>query len=181
MKFSEWIKIQIDAMRAMVVSDDPPPVPPEGVDEINSERGLILRFQSSTANLSRVRKAIERYCENTKLEPSARDEVGLVVNEALANVIRHAYSNKKDQPIELRAEVYHGGLKLHMRDWGNGINPTGKPRPPHDPLVPGGLGLMCMKHLMDDMHFVPQPDGMLLEMTRTTTSSRASELHQKTD
>jgi serine/threonine-protein kinase RsbW len=179
MKFSEWIKIQIDALRSIIVSDDPPPVPPDGVEESKSDPGIILRFQSSPANLSRVRKAIERFCENTRLDPAARDEVGLVVNEALANVIRHAYSNKSDQPIELRAEPFDSGLKLHIRDWGNGVDPTGKPRPPHDPLVPGGLGLMCMSRLMDDMHFVPQPDGMLLEMTRTTTASRASEVHRE--
>lgn len=174
MKFSEWIKLQIESLRSMIVTDDPPPVPPNGVEEIKSGDGIILRFQSSTSNLSRVRKAIEAFCERTRLDTPARDEVGLVVNEALANVIRHAYENQQDKPIELRAEPFDTGLKLRIRDWGNGVDPTGKPRPEHDPLVPGGLGLICMKHLMDEMRFVPEPDGMLLEMTRTTPGSKAA-------
>jgi len=174
MSFSEWIKVQIEALRAMIVSDDPPP--PDGVEEIKSGDGIILRFQSSPSNLSRVRKAIERFCENTELDMPARDEVGLVVNEALANVIRHAYENVKDKPIELRAELCEGGLKIRIRDWGNGVDPSVEPRPPHDPMVPGGLGLICMQHLMDDMRFVPQSDGMLLELARTTPGSKAASI-----
>jgi serine/threonine-protein kinase RsbW len=174
MKFSEWIKIQIDSLRAMLVTDDPPAVPPEGVDQIEVEKGIVLRFVSSPANLSRVRKAIEKFSERTQLDAQARDEVGLVVNEALANVIRHAYRSEKDKPIELKAEIFQGGLKVQIRDWGTGVDPTHRPRPTHDPLVPGGLGLMCMKHLMDDMQFIPQTDGMLLEMSRTTPGSKAA-------
>jgi len=30
---SEWIKLQIDALRSIVVADDPPPVPPDGIAE----------------------------------------------------------------------------------------------------------------------------------------------------
>ena len=174
MTFSEWIKIQIDALRAMIVSDDPPPIPPDGVDEKKTADGIVLRLLSSPANLSRVRKAIERFCETTQLDSPARDEVGLVVNEALANVIRHAYQGEHDKPIEVRATPFQSGLKIQIRDWGNGIDPTGKPRPVHDPLIPGGLGLICMKHLMNEMHFAKQPDGMLLEMIRTSPGSKAA-------
>lgn len=173
MRMSEWIKLQIDALRSMIVADDPPPVPPDGVAETRSGDAVLLRFQSSTANLSRARKAVEKFCENTELDQPARDEIGLVVNEALANVIRHAYSGANDQPIELRLEPYHGGVCLQIRDWGNGRDPSEGFKQRHDPLVPGGLGLICLKKLMDGIKFTPQTDGMLLEMIRTSPGSRA--------
>ena len=95
MTFADWIKVQIDALRAMLAQDDGPSIPPDGVTEIRSGDQLLLQFRSSTANLSKVRKAIEKFCEHTSLDLAAREEIGLVVNEALANVIRHAYSNVK--------------------------------------------------------------------------------------
>jgi anti-sigma regulatory factor (Ser/Thr protein kinase) len=170
---SEWIKLQIDALRSMIAPEDPPPVPPDGVAETPNGDGVILMFQSSTANLSRARKAVEKFCEKTKLDQHARDEIGLVVNEALANVIRHAYDNAGDKPIEMKMEPYHGGICLQIRDWGNGKDPSEGFHQPKDPLVPGGLGLICLKKLMDGIKFTTQSDGMLLEMIRTTAGSKA--------
>jgi anti-sigma regulatory factor (Ser/Thr protein kinase) len=156
MRLSEWVKLQVDAFRSMIASDEPPPVPPDGVDETRDGDEMILRFQSRPANLSRTRKAIEKFCESTQLDQPARDEIGLVVNEAIANVMRHAYENAVDRPIEVRVEPYHGGICLKIRDWGNGTDPTEGFKKPKDPLVPGGH------------------DGMLLEMIRTTSGSKAA-------
>jgi serine/threonine-protein kinase RsbW len=176
MSFSEWIKLQIESLRAMIVHDDPPPVPPDGVAEVAVEDGVSLRFLSNTANLGRARKAVEKFCESTSLDQPARDEIGLVINEAIANVIRHAYDNDPGKPIELTLRHQGDGVKIQLRDWGKGVNPAEKPMVEKDPLVPGGLGLICLKRLMDDVQFTPQPDGMLLEMTRTTSGSKAAHI-----
>jgi anti-sigma regulatory factor (Ser/Thr protein kinase) len=171
---SEWIKLQIDALRSIIVADDPPPVPPDGLEESRAGDSLVLRFLSSTANLSRARKAVEKFCETTQLDQPARDEIGLVVNEALANVMRHAYEGASDKPIEMKLEPYHGGICLQLRDWGNGKDPTDGFKHNKDPLVPGGLGLICLKKLTDGIKFTPQTDGMLLEIIRTSAGSRAA-------
>jgi serine/threonine-protein kinase RsbW len=97
----------------------------------------------------------------------ASDEVGLCVNEALANVIRHAYGNADHKPIEIDAEYRDDAVRIAIRDWGNGVNPHQLPAAPHDPLKPGGLGMICLGQMMSDVKFTPQPDGMLLEMTRS--------------
>ncbi len=173
MRMSEWIKLQIDALRSIIVPDDPPPVPPDGVAESRDGDVVKLIFLSSTANISRARKAVEKFCETTELDQHARDEIGLVVNEALANVMRHAYDGASDRPIEMHLEPYHGGVCLRIRDWGNGKDPTEGFNQPKDPLVPGGLGLICLKKLTDGIKFTAQSDGMLLEMIRTSTGSRA--------
>lgn len=106
------------------------------------------------------------------LDTPACEEVGLVLNEALANVIRHAYNGATDKPIEIAARRQKDGVTITMRDWGNGVDPSSIPRPEHDPLTPGGLGLICLRRLMDHVAYIPQPDGMLLTMTRTTPGSK---------
>src|SRR3712207_7212584 len=53
----------------------------------------------------------------------------------------------------------------------SGVNPltVGKV---HDPLTPGGLGLVCLRQLLDEMAFTPLPDGMLLTMVKRRAGAR---------
>jgi serine/threonine-protein kinase RsbW len=84
----------------------------------------------------------------------------------MANVTRHAYAGAVDRPIEVRGCCDGDAVRLTIRDWGNGVNPESLPRRPKDPLTPGGLGLICLRSLIDELTFAPQPDGMLLTMTK---------------
>ncbi len=126
-----------------------------------------LKVTSDPANLAPTRKSIESFCCCHGLDQKACDEVGLCFNEALANVTRHAYGGAPDRPVEVHAWAANGAVTVTIRDWGNGVNPERLPRKPKDPMVPGGLGLICMHELLDDMRFTPQPDGgMLLTMVK---------------
>jgi anti-sigma regulatory factor (Ser/Thr protein kinase) len=125
-----------------------------------------LRFASDPANLAGAREAIERLALAGGLDATSTGEVGLSVNEALANVMRHAYGGATDKPIDVAAWWQDDTLIVTIRDWGNGINPEAQPEKRHNPLKPGGLGLICIRKLMDEIKFAPQPDGMLLTMKR---------------
>lgn len=128
---------------------------------------LRLRIRSDPANLSAVRKAVEVLAMTGGFDAIACGEIALCVNEALANVIRHAYEGAMDQPIEILAEMTGAQIRIRIRDWGNGVNPDELPPAEHDPLTPGGLGLICLRRMMDDVRFIPQSDGgMVLEMSR---------------
>ena len=177
MRFSDWINSQIVALRSMIGSAPPESAgggSPNGVAEKNWPDRMLCSFSSSPANLASVRKAVERFCKTTSLDEPARDEIGLVVNEALANVTRHAYGCATDKPVELRAEHFKDGIRIAIRDWGNGVKPVDVSEAEKDPMIPGGLGLICMKRLMDDAQFFPEPDGMRLVLTRTTSGSKAA-------
>ena len=133
---------------------------------------LRLQVTSDTANLARVRRAAEEYAAAAGFDEVAVAEVGLVVNEAMANVIRHAYDNQPGRPIEFEAdpvsEPHHGlELRLRLRDWGKGENPETKRIRGYVPGEPGGLGMVCLKQMLDGVEYAPQPDGgMLLTMTK---------------
>lgn len=125
-------------------------------------RRLELNVTSAPANLAVVRLACEKFCAQHGLPREAVDEVGLCVNEAMANVTRHAYGGKTDRPVRVLAQAVDCGVEIRIRDWGNGVNPETLPAKSVDPLTPGGLGLVCLRRLMDEARFEPQPDGMLL-------------------
>ena len=125
-----------------------------------------MLINSDPANLADVRHRVERLCATHGLDEKAIGEVGLCVNEAMANVIRHAYDGATDRPIEIVVECDDARVTIRIRDWGNGKDPSELPAKKKDPLKPGGLGLICLREMMDDVQFQQQPDGMLLEMTK---------------
>jgi serine/threonine-protein kinase RsbW len=127
---------------------------------------LKLNITSDPANLAEVRRAVESLCRQHGFDDASIDDVGLCVNEALANVIRHAYDGAIDRPIEVSVDCDQRAVTVRIRDWGNGIDPSAKPIAPKDPLKPGGLGLICLRKMMDSTEFLPQNDGMLLIMSR---------------
>jgi serine/threonine-protein kinase RsbW len=120
---------------------------------------------SDTSELATVRHGVEAFCAAAGFDQKDAGEIGLVINEAMANVLRHAYAGKEHGRMDIDADFADDVLTLSIRDWGSGVLP---PSPPakKDPLEPGGLGLMCLRSLMDNVRFDPQPDGMLLTMKR---------------
>ncbi len=130
---------------------------------------LHARLTSDPAQIAATRKTAEAFASSHGFDGPAVEEIGLVLNEALANVMRHAYEGRTDKPIELNIEAdpaAGGGLWIELRDWGNGVIPDLSSAEKTDLLVPGGLGLPCMKKMMTSLEFVRQPDGMLLKMYR---------------
>jgi serine/threonine-protein kinase RsbW len=130
---------------------------------------ISLRIQSDAADVPAARHAVESFYESHGFDKQACEDVGLCVNEALANIIRHAYQEQPSRPIQIDAALSTDGeLTLRIRDWGSGVNPAELPPSPasSDPLTPGGLGMICLRQMMDEVVFTPQRDGMLLEMKR---------------
>ena len=125
---------------------------------------LKLSIRSDPAQLSPVRKSVESFCAENGFDEKAVGEIGLCLNEAIANVIRHAYHGQHDQPVEIEARIESNSLHIQVRDWGDGVKPDIMKKVEKDPMKPGGLGLICMGRLMDKVAFTPQSPGMLLEM-----------------
>lgn len=130
---------------------------------------LRLNINSDPATLAGVRHDVEGLCSSNGFDEKSVGDIGLCVNEALANVMRHAYGGAKDKKIQLQADVNETGVTIQIRDWGNGVDPSKLPpkkQSKRDLLQPGGLGLLCLNEMMDRVDFEPQTDGMLLTMEK---------------
>jgi len=141
-------------------SDNPPPT--KGV----SPKQLQLKINSDPATLQEVRKTLEDFAAQHGGDESCQNDIGLCVNEALANVMRHAYRGAKDQPIEISIEDAGARLVIRLRDWGQSFDPAVLKDRKYDPLEPGGLGVICMRRMMDHVSYVPKEKGMLLTLER---------------
>jgi anti-sigma regulatory factor (Ser/Thr protein kinase) len=134
-----------------------------------------VTIPSDPSEIGAVRRSVEEAAASLGMDERAAGDVGLCVNEALANVMRHAYGGATDRPIAVSCHCQDDELVVTIRDWGNGVNPAELPPKPYDPLQPGGLGLICLKQMLSEVTYVPQPDGMLLVMKkRTPTKPKTS-------
>ncbi len=142
----------------------------------DGQRRLEVRIQSHATQIARVRRAVERFAAEAGFPEKDRDDIGLCVNEAIANVIRHGYGGASHRPIVISAEFPTTlestdqksspgrALCVTIRDWGSATNPADLATKPYDPLEPGGVGLICLQSLLDRVTYAPQHDGMLLTL-----------------
>ena len=108
-----------------------------------------------------ARAALERATEIMHFAAPASRAIVRSVDEALANVIRHAYQGRPGQPIEvscwrLRADGGKQslqGIEIVLVDSGVPLDPAKLKGRPLDEIRPGGLGLHFMRQSMDKVEF----------------------------
>ncbi len=120
-----------------------------------------LELPSDPELLSVVRSAIKQLARVTGLPEKACRGVTLAVDEALTNIIRHAYQNRRGQPIEVscrRLGPDASGRRSHrleflLVDRGRGADPSELRGRPLDRVRPGGLGTHFIKEIMDEVEY----------------------------
>jgi anti-sigma regulatory factor (Ser/Thr protein kinase) len=122
---------------------------------------LKLQLESNPEALSLVRAAVERASEVLHFPEDEVRAIVRSVDEALANVIRHAYGGEKGKPIEVTCRSLRSdpsqeatmGIEIVMQDDGTIADPAKFKSRPLDDIRPGGLGLHFMKQSMDVVEF----------------------------
>lgn len=139
---------------------------------MNARDPLQLEILSDPSCLSDVRARVESYATEAGLDEAAAARVVLAVDEALTNIIRHAYEHRPDRPIRIEISSLPGELKITLEDFGRSADPDSiQPRDLED-IRPGGLGVHIMRECMDTVQYEPRPEGgTVLTMTKKLDSS----------
>ena len=98
-------------------------------------------------------------------EPDCRAVVR-AVDEALTNIIRHAYQLREDQLIALSLESQPDCVRLRLRDYGKQPIPDTLRRPRVNIVKPGGLGLYLIRNAFDQVDYVLRTRGTELVLTK---------------
>jgi len=97
-----------------------------------------LRIASETRNLSLVRQATAEVLGRSAFERADRDKIILAVDEAVANVVEHAYRGAPGE-IEIDLALDERRLIVTIRDNGPPFDPRGVPAPDLREHVKQGL------------------------------------------
>lgn len=132
------------------------------------------RFQLNTDSRLERLAEIAGFIENAALTCGMDEkqvyDVQMAVDEAVSNVIEHAYAGKANGKIEIACEVKGKEFVVVIRDFGKPFNPNQVALPNVDaPLSErniGGLGIFFMNRLMDRVEFDFSKKGNQLTMAK---------------
>ncbi len=128
-----------------------------------SQGSLLLRMElrSNPETLCVVRNALEELAQTLGFPEAECRAVVLAVDEALTNIIRHAYQGRTEQPIEAsfrRIRVAQDGadksaLEIMLEDRGMVVDREKLCGRKLEDVRPGGLGLHFIRENMDTVEF----------------------------
>ena len=110
------------------------------------------RFEliASSEVLSPLRKELRHLLGQAGWEKKAVEEVLLAVDEALTNIIRHAYHEKPGK-MTVSVDVTSDKIEIVLEDQGRKFDPTQVPTPELPRQKPGGLGVHFIRTIMDQV------------------------------
>lgn len=128
-----------------------------------SQGSLLLRMElrSNPETLCVVRNTLGELAQTLGFPEAECRAVVLAVDEALTNIIRHAYQGRKEQPIEAtfrRIQVARDGqqqpaLEIVLEDRGVNVVREKLCGRKLEDVRPGGLGLHFIRESMDRVEF----------------------------
>ena len=115
------------------------------------------RFEliASSEVLSPFRKELRQILSQAGWEKKTTEEILLAVDEALTNIIRHAYQGKPGKMTVFVAAT-DDRIEIVLEDGGKKFDPTQVPSPELPCHRPGGLGIHFIRTIMDQMIYDDQ-------------------------
>ena len=133
----------------------------------------VFRAVSRLDQLAPIRDFVERFC--LALAPPLEEErltaLILAVNEAAANVIRHAYAGRPEAPFEVVAEADDAQVRIGLHHQGIDFDPSSVPLPSFDGTRDGGFGVYMIAACVDDVQYARDGTSRL-GWSRTGHASR---------
>ena len=117
-----------------------------------------LVIPSQTRYLNLVTGLAKRASLVAGMDDATAAKVSIAVDEAVTNVIIHAYGNEADHLVEIELRFTATALEIHIWHTGRGIREDQVILPDPGEYVKhprkGGLGLLLMSRFMDEVHFL---------------------------
>ncbi len=108
-----------------------------------------INITSDPKMLSVLRGAIAPICKLGGFDIDSCTKIVLAVDEAVSNIMRHAYSGSDDKPISARFNLTPTKMEIVLHDFGKSVDPSKIKSRALDEVRPGGLGVHIMKTVMD--------------------------------
>lgn len=123
-----------------------------------------LSLPASTWYIRRTRLFISGIAQDAGFSENTASQVELAMDEALTNVIRHAYAEQSEHgTVVVLLEKDADQLTIRLRDWGNTFSPDWKTDLDVDQMAKdkkrGGLGLFIIQRVMDEVDYRRCPQG----------------------
>ncbi|MBI4834505.1 MAG: ATP-binding protein [Planctomycetes bacterium] len=104
-----------------------------------------------------VRQFVVNFMRQIPLPADYENRLVLAVDEAVSNIIEHAYESKTDGYIDIQIARNEKEISFSITDWGKPFNPNRVKKPDIAKSIKagakGGLGIFLMKQIMDEVKY----------------------------
>lgn len=111
------------------------------------------RLPSDPIFLPVVRGAMEKLCAALAWNESEARAITLALEEAITNVIRHAYHNRPYEVVEVVCEEKESVLEFLLTDTGDAPDPAKICARAKESQTPGGMGTHIIRDVMDTVDY----------------------------
>jgi anti-sigma regulatory factor (Ser/Thr protein kinase) len=118
-----------------------------------------MKFEAEISQLREVLTYVRSCAQKSGFSEAEGAKIELACEEALVNIIEHAYEGVEKGIVELSCySSAEGTLDITIRDWGKPFNPLGEEinidrEAPLHHREPGGLGLYMIHCLATQMRY----------------------------
>ena len=142
---------------------------------------LELRFASDPRLLRTIRSLVGQMVELCGFAEDEAQFIILAVDEACANVIRHAYQGRTDGEITLSCSAKGDRIEIVLVDQGRPVWPDQLQPRPLDEIRPGGLGTHLIRTVMDEVRYRLSERGNELFLAKSLRPRRRVETGAATE
>lgn len=131
-----------------------------------------LKMDNRVEESSRLYPFIQEIGEELHIDSSQLSAINLAVEEAVVNSIMYAYPDGEHGSVELTAQWDAAGHELTfiLQDQGMAFDPLAQPEAdttlPLEERQPGGLGILLVREIMDDVSYQRSADKNILTMRK---------------
>jgi serine/threonine-protein kinase RsbW len=130
---------------------------------------VTLRLPSDVSCIEQAVELVTRHClAGHPATRTIRFKLQVVLSEALANAILRGNREALDKWVDVRAELLHDVIRVHVTDEGPGFDPATVPEPirPEQLDEAGGRGLFLIRKLVDAVQFNDQGNSICMILRR---------------
>ncbi len=117
-----------------------------------------LSIPNQTSQLRAVRDFVADVVHHSVIPPAFENGILLAVDEAVTNIITHAYGEGRKDMIEIVIEVDAHRFQVVIRDSGTSFDPKSIGSPEMSSHVSNGrrngLGIFLMRRVMDEVEYL---------------------------
>jgi anti-sigma regulatory factor (Ser/Thr protein kinase) len=130
-----------------------------------------LNVEPQVSEIPRLLDWVETCCGSDGLADELRYKVMLALEEAVTNVINHAFADvPPPHRIRVRIDITDALFAAEVIDNGRVFDPTSAPDPdltlPLEQRTPGGLGIHLMRNVMDRLHYKHETGSNTLRLEK---------------
>lgn len=128
---------------------------------------------ASTKNLSEARNFVADYARKNGFDSQQISDIRLAVDEAVTNIIKHAYNGEEDHTIEIELTFKDDRICVELFDTGTTFSLKTFKQPNIEEKIKqkkrGGMGVYLIHSLMDDVSYGREDDANKMVMCKYRT------------